>query len=445
MSKYIERIEVEKLFGHYNYEIKKKDLFSEEPLIIIYGDNGSGKTTILELLFYVLSTLDNSGHKSKVANIKFQKFTVFLQGGLEITVERASEQLIGSFNFYVKEKGEVVHSVFLKADSENEIRVGLDGDEESAKEFILIINYIAELKIDIHYLSDKRKLVEGFYRPKDRDSKSDEDYVTLGGARRILSRYTNRFEESEEANDLETSVQNLESWIRSHVLQGSKTGDQNTNSIYTDLIRRVATSSNSDSEIENVDNLVNKLAEIRVESDSYYRYGLVSKIETKEIENIFMNSPKRGQSLIHSILAPYVEGLQARLDSLKEIQTIIDFFVNSMNSYFNSKSIEYHLGEGFHIFVDESHEKLELNMLSSGEKQLLLLFCHVITASDNASILIIDEPEISLNIKWQRTLIDTLLEFSKHKNVQLVFASHSIELLTGHSGSVCKLQHKSSL
>ena len=47
-------IEVEQLFGRYNYTLSKKDTHNEvdSSLMILYGDNGSGKTTILKLLFH---------------------------------------------------------------------------------------------------------------------------------------------------------------------------------------------------------------------------------------------------------------------------------------------------------------------------------------------------------------------------------------------------------
>ena len=45
----IDRIVVDKLFGFLSYDISTK---SQEDLIILYGDNGSGKTTILNLVFH---------------------------------------------------------------------------------------------------------------------------------------------------------------------------------------------------------------------------------------------------------------------------------------------------------------------------------------------------------------------------------------------------------
>ena len=55
------------------------------------------------------------------------------------------------------------------------------------------------------------------------------------------------------------------------------------------------------------------------------------------------------------------------------------------------------------------------------------------------SIIIIDEPEISLNVKWQRSLVQTLLDCVEGRAVQFILATHSIELLTHHKDHVLQL------
>ncbi|WP_146055604.1 AAA family ATPase, partial [Streptomyces malaysiensis] len=56
------------------------------------------------------------------------------------------------------------------------------------------------------------------------------------------------------------------------------------------------------------------------------------------------------------------------------------------------------------------------------------------------TIFVIDEPEISLNVKWQRSLVDALLGCAKGSEIQLILASHSIELLTAHREQVVRLK-----
>jgi len=80
-------------------------------------------------------------------------------------------------------------------------------------------------------------------------------------------------------------------------------------------------------------------------------------------------------------------------------------------------------------------------MLSSGERHLLLLFCNSFVAVDRPSILMIDEPELSLNIKWQRKLIYSLLDCIGESPVQYLFATHSMELLAQHRDKVAKLEN----
>jgi predicted ATPase len=100
--------------------------------------------------------------------------------------------------------------------------------------------------------------------------------------------------------------------------------------------------------------------------------------------------------------------------------------------------ISFEMHRGFEI-RDQSGKALPPGGLSSGERHLLLLFCNSLVALDRATIFIIDEPEISLNIKWQRKLLTSLLECVGKSPVQYVFASHSLELLARHRGNVLKL------
>jgi len=51
----------------------------------------------------------------------------------------------------------------------------------------------------------------------------------------------------------------------------------------------------------------------------------------------------------------------------------------------------------------------------------------------------IDEPEISLNIKWQRRLLPALRECAGQNPVQYLFATHSFEILAQCRDNTIKL------
>ncbi|MDQ7047873.1 MAG: AAA family ATPase [Sulfurovum sp.] len=147
--------------------------------------------------------------------------------------------------------------------------------------------------------------------------------------------------------------------------------------------------------------------------------------------------------MITNILNPYIESIETRLNAIEETKNIIHTFIITLNNFYTSKKLSFSINDGLKIIsIYNKREVLTPSMLSSGEKQLLLLFCNTITAREQASIFIIDEPELSLNVKWQRKLIDALLTFSEGSSIQFILASHSIELLTKYTQNVSKLIHQ---
>jgi len=110
----------------------------------------------------------------------------------------------------------------------------------------------------------------------------------------------------------------------------------------------------------------------------------------------------------------------------------------SNKSFYTNKRLEFDIRQGIRIVTDQG-QYIGPDLLSSGEKQLLLLFCSVLLAREKPSIFIIDEPEISLNVKWQRQLVGSLLSLVGSTDVQFVLATHSVELLARHRKRVVKL------
>src|SRR6266496_4865910 len=95
------RWSVERLFGLYSYSF-------EEPtpdlarLMILYGDNGCGKTTILRLIFHLLSKEDDRGHRSYLGGVPFRRFSVTLGDTTEVVAERSGEELIGTHRLTIR-------------------------------------------------------------------------------------------------------------------------------------------------------------------------------------------------------------------------------------------------------------------------------------------------------------------------------------------------------
>lgn len=68
-------------------------------------------------------------------------------------------------------------------------------------------------------------------------------------------------------------------------------------------------------------------------------------------------------------------------------------------------------------------ENLELKLLSSGEKQMLTILMTVLLEDGDYTVLLMDEPEVSLHLEWQQVLIATIQQLNP--NAQIILTTHS--------------------
>lgn len=75
------------------------------------------------------------------------------------------------------------------------------------------------------------------------------------------------------------------------------------------------------------------------------------------------------------------------------------------------------------IFFNQYGELLPPYILSTGEKQLLVILLTALVMECRPGVLFMDEPEISLHIEWQQRLV-TLIR-TLNPNVQIILCTHS--------------------
>lgn len=113
---------------------------------------------------------------------------------------------------------------------------------------------------------------------------------------------------------------------------------------------------------------------------------------------------------------------------LKEYLETVNGFLNDSNKtlYFDD-SIGKLVFSALNRKKDDL-EKKSINLLSSGEKQILILFTFLALISKNGGIFIVDEPELSLHPKWQHEFMDAFVKLCP-KNTQLILATHSPDIV----------------
>jgi predicted ATP-binding protein involved in virulence len=127
------------------------------------------------------------------------------------------------------------------------------------------------------------------------------------------------------------------------------------------------------------------------------------------------------------------------LDSLMENENMTakeatKIACDEINSIFKDLEIDAEMsglrkdGEKIPLFRNSSGKEFDINGLSSGEKQLFVRALTLKMINANNSIILIDEPEISLHPKWQQKILKVYETIGE--NNQIIIATHSPHIVS---------------
>jgi predicted ATPase len=415
---FIDNVEIEGLFGYHNYYFRKlveKVDFSN--MIIIHGNNGSGKTHILKIISTVISSKPLDGSKSYLMNVPFTKVVVGLNTGVKITAYRSSE--LGSFTIsLIDAKDKTFLSQYFEAqidDADSGKFIAARNHDQKYLDFLLSLEDIGLRPL---LITHERYTVESF-RKNVSNTPSIENT--------ILDLIDKNEDSPNKTRLLKTDKYLVETWIQNEIRKYTDLGAQNTNRLYLDLIRvlksEVKISSDEiNSEMTKLIDKVKKTIDI----------GLVADKEIKSFieEVIELGLDSMEFEKISKTVYYYLRTNLEKIEVLEPITTLIKVFLDNVNSFLDGKKIRFNVSNGFSI-ESEYGRIVSFDYLSSGEIQvLILLFSTLKTNIDgSANLIIIDEPEISLNTTWQRRLIQSLTNISAVSPVQFIVATHSSEMI----------------
>lgn len=150
-------------------------------------------------------------------------------------------------------------------------------------------------------------------------------------------------------------------------------------------------------------------------SENNFKRGVMDILSTLDDESTY--SRVQSSSLLKMLLRNILNELQVEKLMLNSINVLIDKF----NGYLIG-------GKKLVVGYDKAHVTIgekthSIHELSSGERHMLTFLSLVLFSGRERNFLIIDEPEISLNLTWQRNLLDVFSELVPQ--TQIIVASHS--------------------
>jgi len=351
-----------------------------------------------------------------------------LRDGSRIILTRSNGELTGNYSVEVW-RGEhcIVRTAF---NLEKEKKFNTPEDER------IFIGFLNNLQQSVHFLSADREINSDLLGNREEDEPGPEEIWVSGSdvvfpadtprsVRQRLLRARRR-----PGTTVTRAMRLAEDWVREQNLRAAKRGTDSAHNIYTEIVNQISLSPESTIPSTS-EKLIGTLRSLADRSTEYARFGFTSRLNVEDMLSALRRAPGNKGGIIENVLVPYINGTNARLDQLKDIHSLTETFIKNINSFYRNKEVTFDLNGGLSITLDNG-TRLDPELLSSGEKHLMLLFCHSLISNDSQSIFIIDEPELSLNVKWQRSVLRSLLEIVRSGNVQFILATHSMEILSDH-------------
>lgn len=451
---------IEGLHNSKDYELR----FIENRLILV-SDNGAGKTTIVNIFYYFLSKQWN-----KLLEYNFRKIKCIINDEkIEFTKEFFQNLLQKDSKFKhrfspttlskLNQISDILNSgeIFNMSNKEIElISEKFDIPSRVIKEYIFEV-YEKKENIDNHNniklieskLNSILKDIKIIYLPTYRRIEKDLINI-LPHLERSIKDYeiqTRRFSSKEEnymelvefgMNDIQRKIER-----RCIELKNYFYDKLNTNLIGS-YLDDILNKSYNDFDFR-------KISQIDEEALNYILKRLDDSVISKDGKNKlreFVQSLQLNYSnnnIEDKINAHFVWKLFQIYDFQQKEESDILKLINICNEYLgNDKELIYNKDEFKveiilnqeinyknsirQLFLDsdfikeEKVNRIEFKDLSSGEKQIISLFTHLVL-SDKDYFIIIDEPELSLSVPWQEKLLNDILELSKCRG--LLAVTHS--------------------
>ncbi|OLF58663.1 hypothetical protein BTN33_13860 [Aeromonas veronii] len=395
---------------------------------IIIGDNGSGKTTVLSALYAILSQ-----NFHKLSKIDFECIEVLFSSGDNIVIKKDSlgigkyielleHSALEGLNNIVSpdELLELLRTIskvtYLKAQHITSFRNLARKSRWSTREAYDRLIYVArrifndenetDISDEIKEIINRNVSGNLLYLPTYR--RVEEGLNTLGYLEDDFSSADQLIQFG--MNDVKARFRKIKNELKDSAVK-----------LYTNLNGKMLTQLASDYKAsEHEFEKIRKTDELKIVLS---RVGdSISQSTKQRILNLISNGVIQ-QERYHPLVFVLSNLVDVYLEQ-KETDDAIKLFVDVANKYLVNKEVIYDENNvDIKVINKKTKTEVDLENLSSGEKQFISLFSKLYLDKVNDYIIIFDEPELSLSIEWQTTLLPDIIDSKRCKF--LVAATHS--------------------
>ncbi|MBA3923788.1 MAG: AAA family ATPase, partial [Nostocaceae cyanobacterium] len=175
-----------------------------------------------------------------------------------------------------------------------------------------------------------------------------------------------------------------------------------------------------------------QLNELETTRSRLIEVGLLDRDENSD----FQIQPQFIDESTKNILSVYVEDVEKKLNIFNEIASKIELLRKIVNNKFSYsyKEMNFSKEKGFifKILYNSSASNIETlspTDLSSGEQHELVLLYELLFKVQPNSLVLIDEPELSLHVGWQTQFLKDLQDITKLADLDILMATHSPDII----------------
>lgn len=424
----IKLFEIENLFNQFNVCLPL-----DNSVNIFLGENGMGKTTVLNCFYYALS-----GELEKLGSVIFRKIRLLFHDGtnLEISSNDIMAYIETTYDMQFRRRRVNIEKMFTKKDMEILRDIYAQQDEDMEPRLIRYVSRVSDiLGVPFRYAEQelKRLVFSNFQEFKKGDpnkaisfkkaieEKVQEEILYFPTYRRIeedLSKLGIEIEKEKVNNrliqfgmtDVKTVIEKMLATIKSASITSFT---QMTGILLKQYLQGDLT---LDTQYKvNKEKLNIALDRIGDEIENEDKQRIKDLVSTEDIYNpnyIYL------LNLIKNLILSY--------DKQSQYDEKVKSFANTCNNYLNDKKYRYDESNvELNIYRDrvDNRQPIAIQNLSSGEKQVISIFAKLYLEKNESCIILFDEPELSLSIKWQTSFLPDIMKTGKCS--KLIAVTHS--------------------
>ncbi len=407
--------------------------FSNENISVVYGKNGCGKTTLLRIIYAFLSQ-----NESILFSENVQKMT--------LNYELMNNKKIKSVKTFLKknciEKNSEKENIYDWEELE-------DSELTNSSSILFGTNRGTIINVNensiLSFIKRKRKYRNFFETYENAKKFSQKLSLHLNSNNERFRRKSYMKNNHHDLDDQHLSLNNIKiSQIENLLVERYKlakeiTSERVKKALFDTLALAINPeanmSGNKNQRPNNFPELLEKNKERLIEAlndtpENTLRDKMISILNKTKKEDIIGDIKQH--DLLSNLLSKMINELNNEQEILNSINNLIEVFNDHISDL---KKLIVNAEEAYIQLKSGRHS---LNELSSGERHLLAFLTLFIIEGKERNFLMIDEPEISLNVKWQRHLLPLLNKLAP--KTQIIVASHSPSIAKSNTNFLVEMK-----